>query len=115
LFNINVLSIISKDSRSLLPDEMIEHYQSLGVKFVFPPLKAVGKAKSFIHLCPNLESDAKEEMGAYYPYYIKKRKQDPTTNIVLIDNDYYFPEPWQKVGNLGSVSDKIIDMYRIKK
>jgi molybdenum cofactor biosynthesis enzyme MoaA len=75
LLNIIVVSAISKDSKSLLPNEMIEHYQSLGLTFLFIPLRAVGKAKSLSHLCPNLESDKQEELGAYYRFYQKKREE----------------------------------------
>ena len=113
LFNLTVLSTISKDSKSLLPNEMIEHYESLGVTFVFLPLKAAGKAKSFLHLCPNLESDKQEELGAYYLFYQKKKERDTISNIVLIGNDYYLPNPWRKVGRLGHLPENIIDIYKI--
>jgi molybdenum cofactor biosynthesis enzyme MoaA len=112
MLNINVLSTISKDSRSLLPDEMIEYYQSIGVDFVFTPLKAVGKAKSFSNLCPNLESDKQEELGAYHVFHQNKKEQKSTSNIVLIGDNYYFPEPWRKVGRLGNLPDNIVDCYK---
>ena len=112
LLGITVLSIISKDSSSLLPNEMIEHYKSLDVKFIFPPLKAVGKAKSFSYLCPNLGSGKREELGAYYHFYNEKKKQSVTTNLVLIGNNYYLPDPWRQVGRLGYLSSNIFESFK---
>ncbi|MFX1575086.1 MAG: radical SAM protein [Promethearchaeota archaeon] len=114
LFNIIVLTIISKDSKSLLPKEMIEHYQSLGLIFSFLPLRAVGRAKSLSHLCPNLKSDKREELGAYYPFHQNKERNERVTwkNLVLIGNDYYLPNPWYKIVSLGHLPPRIIDMYK---
>ena len=115
-YNIIVITTISKDSKSLLLTEMIEHYQSLGVIFLFLPLRAVGKAKSFSHLCPNLESDKQEELGAYYPFHQKnKEERGVSRNIVLIGNDYYMPavKPWRKIGRLEHLPLKIIDTYKM--
>jgi MoaA/NifB/PqqE/SkfB family radical SAM enzyme len=114
LLNIIVLTTISKDTKSLLPNDMIEYYESLGVTFNFVPLKPKGKAKSFSHLCPNLNSDEKDELGAYYIFHQKKKKMDVTSNIVLIGDEYYFPEHWRKVGQLGHLPDNIIDSYKIE-
>ncbi|MHA2009072.1 MAG: radical SAM protein [Promethearchaeota archaeon] len=116
LFNIIVVSTISKDSKSLLPKEMIEYYQSLGLKFLFIPLRAVGKAKSLKHLCPNTESDKQEDLGAFFPYHQKKerKKGNVSTNIVLVDNDYYMPDdnPWSKFGHLGHLPPRTLDIYK---
>ncbi|MCK5560730.1 MAG: radical SAM protein [Thermoplasmata archaeon] len=68
LLNITVISVISKDTNSLLPDEMVEHYSSLGVKFDFVPLRPKGKARSLAHLCPDLSSAKPEDLGAYYRF-----------------------------------------------
>ena len=113
LINIAVIVVISKDSKSLLPDEMIEHYEPFGVKFVFIPLQLKGKAKSFAHLCPDLSSDKPEDLGAYYRFRPKEtpKKTTETSNMVLIDNDYYLPDPWRKVARLGHLPDKVINAY----
>jgi uncharacterized radical SAM superfamily Fe-S cluster-containing enzyme len=117
LLNIIVVSTISKDSKSLLPKEMIEYYQSLGSTFLFIPLRAVGKAKTLKHLCPNLESDKQEDLGAFFSFHQKKerKERDGSTNIVLIGNDYYMPDvnPWSKYGHLGHLSSRFIDMYKM--
>lgn len=115
LLNIIVLTTISKDSMSLLPKEMIEHYQSMGLTFSFLPLRAVGRAKSFSHLCPNLKSDKREELGAYYPFYQKKERKERVKwkDLVLIGNDYYLPNPWYKIVSLGHLPSRIIDMYKM--
>lgn len=119
LLDIFVIVIISKDFNSLLPEEMIKYYQSLGIKFNFVPLYPMGKAKSFSHLCPDLDSDNPEDLGAYRRFHRKERrpKRDDignilrTDHIILIGDDYYFSNPWYRVGWLGHLPDEIIRAY----
>jgi hypothetical protein len=115
LINIVVVVVISRDCKSLLPDEMIDFYESLGVKFAFVPLLLQGKAKSFSHLCPNLSSNKQEDLGAYYrfrPKRIQKKSNDTSDNIVLIGTHYYLHKPrWRKVARLGHLPEKIINAY----
>jgi molybdenum cofactor biosynthesis enzyme MoaA len=113
LVNVIVIVVISKDVKSLLPEEMIEHYESLGVKFNFIPLKLVGKAKSIAHLCPDLSSDRPEDLGAYFHLRPKDapKRTDGSPNMVLIGNDYYLSDPWRKVARLGHLPKAIIDEY----
>lgn len=119
LLDIAVLVVISRDFSSLLPDEMIEHYESLGIRFGFVPMHLMGKAKSLPHLCPDLGSDNPEDWGAYGRFYKKesRKKQDESRNrlrtdhIILIGDDYYFSDPWQKVARLGHMPDTIIRAY----
>jgi len=119
LLDISVIVIISKDFNSLLSEEMIKYYRSLGIKFNFVPLYPMGKAKSFSHLCPDLTSDNPEDLGAYRRFHKKgaRKKQDDAKNIlrtdhiILIGDDYYFSDPWHKVGRLGHLPDEIICAY----
>lgn len=119
LLNIAVIVTISKDSKSLLPDEMIRYYESCGVSFGFVPLVRMGKAKSFSHLCPDLSRDDPESLGAYQRYYrerIRKKgdrseSRDRADHINLIGNDYYFADPWRKIAQLGRLPDEIIKTY----
>ncbi|KPL07290.1 hypothetical protein AMJ86_04835 [bacterium SM23_57] len=119
LLNVAVVAVVSKDFNSLLPDEMIRHYESLGVTFVFTPLAHRGKAKSFSHLCPDLSGDNPENLGAFQRYHQKENRmkrdknnnRDRVDNIVLIGNDYYFADPWRKVAQLGHLPDTIIRAY----
>lgn len=118
LLNIAVAAVISKDARSLLPDEMIRHYESLGVTFSFVPLRCKGKGKKLSHLCPDLGSDKPEDLGAYYRFCQtgaqSKRNQenlDEALCTVLIGDDYYVSWPWRKVAELGRLPDTIIHMY----
>ena len=121
LLDIAVMAVVSKDPESLLPDEMIEHYESLGVAFSFGPLLPMGKAKSFIHLCPDLSSDNPEDSGAYLRFHKKEnRKKRAETksqyradNIILIGDDYYFADPWRRVAQLGHLPDTIIHAYSV--
>jgi len=65
LLKIDVMSVVSNDLNSLLPDEVIRYYESQGIAYAFLPLLLMGKAKSFSHLCPDLSSDNPEDLGAY--------------------------------------------------
>lgn len=122
LLDIKVLTVVSKDPGLLLPDEMIRHYKSLGATFVFTPLIYGGKAKSFGHLCPDLSSEKPEDMGAYWRFHREKtrkkqgvsRNQEGADHIILIGSDYYFTDPWCKVGRLGHLPDTIIGAYSKK-
>jgi molybdenum cofactor biosynthesis enzyme MoaA len=119
LLKIAVMAVISKDLNSLLPEEMIRYYESLGIAFGFGPLLPMGKAKSFSHLCPDLSSSNPEDLGAYQPFYRKKnrKKRGETKNrhradfINLIGNDYYFTDPWRNVAQLEHLPDTIIRAY----
>jgi MoaA/NifB/PqqE/SkfB family radical SAM enzyme len=117
LLSVTVLVTVSKEIESLLPDEMIEYYESQGVEFNFIPLDLKGRAKSIGHLCPDLESDNPEDLGAYYPFHKKKNEREVKSNLVLIGNDYYlydydygieFPQRWHKVAQLGYLAEKIM-------
>ncbi len=119
LLNIAAMAVITKSSGSLLPDEMIKHYESRGITFGFVPLHPIGKAKSFSHLCPDLSSDNPEDLGAYQRFHSRenRKKRDRTKNryrtdhIILIGDDYYFSDPWLKVAQLGNPPDAIIHAY----
>lgn len=113
LLNITIISVITKDTNSLLPDEMVEHYSSLGVKFNFIPLQLKGKARSFGHLCPDLSSTKPEDLGAYYRFRLQEPPMDTaaSSNLVLIGGDYYLPDPWRKVGRLGNLPEVLIIAY----
>ena len=127
LLDTRVVVIVSKESESLLPDEMVAHYESMGVGFGFVPLKPRGRAKSIRHLCPDLESDNPEDLGAYWRFHRQeghgRSKQtvspDKAAYIVLIGDDYYavvddnhdFRNRWQKVAQLGHLPDELIKAY----
>ena len=115
LLDITVIVAVSKDVKSLLPDEMVEHYKSQGVQFNFMPLEPKGKAKSIDHLCPDLGSNKPEDLGAYYPFHQTKMEGDMVSNLILIDNDYYlynydnnveFTQRWHKVARLGNLVNR---------
>ena len=103
-------------TNSLLPDEMVEHYSSVGVKFEFTPLRPKGKAKSFEHLCPEVGSNKPEDLGAYYRFRPQTQPAESTTssNLFLIGDDYYLPDPWHKVGSLKNLPDEIVNAYLAK-
>jgi len=109
-----VLVVISKDVNSLLPEEMIRHYESMGVDFRFLPLKPMGKAGNLTDLCPVLRSDKPEDLGAYHKYYNKELVESRSVdNIVLIGNDYYFHTPqFRKIARLGRIPENVFEKYK---
>lgn len=119
ILEINVMAVISKDNKSLLPGDMVSYYESQGVAFGFLPLLLIGKAESISNLCPDLDSDNPEDLGAYLPFHRKqnRKKRGKTNNrhranfINLIDNDYYFTDPWRKVAQLDNLPDTLIHAY----
>jgi molybdenum cofactor biosynthesis enzyme MoaA len=119
LLDVRVVVVVSKDFKSLLPDEMIRYYESLGVTFGFVPLAPRGRAKSLSHMCPDLDSDSPEDLGAYRRYHRREgrrkkgesKNRDKTPHMVLVGNDYYFSDPWHKVARLGHLPGAIIRAY----
>jgi MoaA/NifB/PqqE/SkfB family radical SAM enzyme len=119
LLDIAVITVISKDTESLLPEGMVEYYESLGVSFGFVPLHLMGKARSFAHLCPDLTSDNPEDLGAYARYHHKAgakrrgavKKENRADHINLIGDLYFFAEPWRELGRLGHLPDAIVSAY----
>jgi len=108
---------LSKDVSSLLPDEMIAHYEPLGVTFNFMPLVPHGKAKLLKHLCPDLRSDKPEDLGAFYRFHRRVEKKKPGGRFyyfALIDDAYYLLSPswqWRQVGKLGDLDEAAMDAY----
>jgi len=119
LIETNVITVLSKDFNSLLPDDMIRYYESRGVAFGFVPLLPGGRASSFNHLCPDLNSDNPKGLGAFQLFHeeISRYKQRGTKDrkraefMNLIGNDYYFANPWRKVAQLSNLPDAIIEAY----
>jgi MoaA/NifB/PqqE/SkfB family radical SAM enzyme len=116
---ITAMPTISKLAKSLLPEEMVEHYESQGIRFAFVPLIPMGKGRSFAHLCPDLTRDRPEGLGAFYRYYhngkweklSEAERRQRADHINLIGDTYYFAEPWRKVGRLGDLPDEIVRAY----
>ncbi len=119
LLDITAMAVVSKDFESLLPNEMIGYYESMGITFSVLPLLPRGKAKSFSHLCPDLNSDNPEDLGAYQQFHQMKNRRKrneaenhyTANNLILIGGDYYFDDPWRKVAQLGRLPDTIIRAY----
>lgn len=120
-----VVVIVSKDRASLLPDEMVAHYQSHGVRFGFGPLRYGGKARSMRDLCPELDSDDPNDLGAYQRYAPAHRHNTPEHDAqrvsadypILIGDDYYVhigigderrDNQWRKIAKLGQLPDAIV-------
>jgi len=116
LLDIRALVVISRDTKSLLPDEMVQHYTLLDVKFVFVPLTPKGKARDLKDLCPDLRSGSPEDLGAYLPFHNSSREAEPedrskAQNMILIGGNYYFSNPWRKIARLGHLPEDIVRIY----
>jgi MoaA/NifB/PqqE/SkfB family radical SAM enzyme len=120
-----VVVVVSKDPASLLPDEMVAHYRSHGVRFGFVPLRYGGKARSMRDLCPELDSDDASALGAYGRYAPEQRPNKPEHDAqrvradypILIGDDYYVhigigdehrDNRWRKIAKLGQLSGAIV-------
>jgi len=124
-----VVVIVSKDRASLLPDEMVAHYQSRGVRFTFCPMRCAGKARSMRELCPEPGSNDPNDLGAYQRYATGPRgdaldddaRRMCADYLILIGDDYYVhagtgddrcEHQWRKVAKLGRLSDEIVLAFR---
>jgi MoaA/NifB/PqqE/SkfB family radical SAM enzyme len=121
-----VLTAVSKDPGSLLPDEMVAHYESLGVEFIFVPLRSMGRARALADICPVLESDDPEDLGAYAPFHRERADRpdrdlegDRALSIILIGGEYHLflegesalGHRWRGIGHLGALPDSIVGQY----
>lgn len=129
LLDIRIVVAVSKSLESLPPDEMVRHYESQGVAFLFTPLRPMGRARQLRHLCPDLDSDNPEDLGAYQRFHQKRarskatpdetRNRDKAESLALIGSDYYlclvndsdFRDQWRKIAQLGHLPDTIISAY----
>ncbi|MBN1571261.1 MAG: hypothetical protein JXA73_25725 [Acidobacteria bacterium] len=93
LLSIHVIIIVTKDPNSSLPDEMKQHYGSMGVTFGDFPMLNIGKAK-------NLKDQIPDFPGFSPP---PRKKEDGPPGAVLVGDDYYLGE--KKIGKLGHLLD----------
>lgn len=113
LLDATVLTVVSRDAASLLPEGMVEHYERLGLKFRFVPLKPKGRGRSLASLCPDTTSDRPEDLGAYRRFHAGGAPRDPdeAANLVLVGDDYYLPDPWRRVGRIGGMPEELVAAY----
>ena len=127
--DIRIVVAVSKSPESLLPDEMVRHYESMGLAFLFVPLSPKGRARQLRNLCPDLNSDEPEDLGAYQRFPKKREitetipeemiSRDKADCLALISDDYYlclnddsdFRDQWRKVARLGHLPDSIVRSY----
>jgi MoaA/NifB/PqqE/SkfB family radical SAM enzyme len=93
LLTVHVITIVTKDPNSSLPDEMKKYYGAMGVTFGDFPMLDVGKAKK-------LKDQQPEFSGFNFP--LSKVEKGPPV-LVLVGDDYYAAS--QKVGKLGHMLD----------
>jgi MoaA/NifB/PqqE/SkfB family radical SAM enzyme len=113
LLGVHVLVTVSKEPGSLLPPGMVARYRASGVDFVFVPLRPVGRAEGMAHLCPDVDSERPEDLGAFARYRAGRRRREPGTvpNIILIGDHYHFSDPWRRVTPLGHLPEELVAAY----
>jgi len=114
LLEVNPLAVVSKDPASLLPEEMMRRYESLGAPFRMIPLRPRGRATRLASECPDPNSNTEQGLGAFYRYRPKQVEVGgtPAPNLVLIGNDYYVSEPeWRVVAKLGHLPEEVVRAY----
>ena len=89
LLSTHVVIIVTKDPNSSLPEEMKQHYGSMGVTFGDFPMLDIGKAKKL--------KDQQPEFNGYPPFP-KSDRPGPQV-LVLVGDDYYSGN--KKIGKLG--------------
>jgi len=89
----HVVTIVTKDPASSLPDEMKKYYTARGVTFGDFPMLEVGKAKNL--------KDQLPEFSGYPEMPVRKGGGPPV--LVLVGDDYYVH--YKKSGKLGSMLD----------
>jgi len=95
LLSTHVVIIVTTDPDSSLPEEMKEHYGSLGITFGDFPMLDVGKAKDM--------KDQQPEFSGYPPMPVPEGDGPPV--VVLVGDDYYVE--YKKTGKLG----RILELY----
>jgi molybdenum cofactor biosynthesis enzyme MoaA len=127
LLPITVAATVSKDLRSLLPDNMVKHYERVGVEFAFLPMMPIGKGSRMRHLCPDIESDDAADLGAFELVSSPESRRERArklrrggTGLILIGDTYWDRTaeegdsehgPWRQVGRLGQLPSEIIQAY----
>jgi MoaA/NifB/PqqE/SkfB family radical SAM enzyme len=95
LLSTHVVIIVTKDPDSSLPEEMKEHYGSMGITFGDFPMLEIGKAKKL--------KDQLPEFSGYPPMPVKDGNGPPV--LVLVGDDYYVK--YKKTGKLG----RMLELY----
>jgi MoaA/NifB/PqqE/SkfB family radical SAM enzyme len=97
-----VLSVVTNEPDSSLPEEMVAHYESRGLRFTFVPLRPMGRARAMADLCPERETGV-----------------DRALSLILIGDDYWLhregasdpDRAWRKVGTTGALPGWIVDQH----
>ncbi|MFH1229936.1 MAG: radical SAM protein [Planctomycetota bacterium] len=118
LLKIHIEVVVSKEKTSLLPDDLISYYESMGISFKFTPLVPVGKGRALKKICPELGRNDEEGLGAFY---VARHKNKPHVfqyrdriHIFMIDGNYYLFSTTNKdriFARLGQLNDDILDDY----
>lgn len=110
-----------------MPEAMVAHYESLGANFSFIPLGFKGRAKALGDICPVLNGDDPNDLGAYARFHRNRTidwaaeapEREKASNLVLIGDSYYvvltdvdkLSDRWLRVGHLGALPDVILSQY----
>ena len=93
LFKIHVITIVTKDPDSTLPQEMKDYYSPHGITFGDFPMMAIGKAKELVDLLPD---------SAPPPPPPPRDEKTRNYGAVLMGDAYYINN--EKVADLGRLA-----------
>jgi len=99
MHNVHVISIVSKDPASFLPDEMKEYYTLKGVTFGEFPLHPIGRAKNLMDEMPD-----SEEFFKNLPPPPEKGPEGMPLATLIGEN---YVKQGKKIGTLGNLKDLI--------
>jgi MoaA/NifB/PqqE/SkfB family radical SAM enzyme len=93
LLPVHIITIVTKDPNSSLPEEMKSYYREYGINFGDFPMMNIGKAKDI--------SDQLPDPPDFGP--LPKRKDKGPGGVTLVGNDYYSGS--KIIGKLGHLLD----------
>ena len=99
LHRIHVITIVSKDPDSYLPEEMKEYYGAMGITFGYFPLQPIGRAKNLMDEMPD-----SKEVFKNMPPPPKKDKGGYPIGTLVGEN---YMHHGKKVAQLGNIKELI--------
>jgi hypothetical protein len=104
MHRVHVITIVSKDPNSFLPDEMKAYYGAKGITFGDFPLQPIGRAKELMDEMP----DSADFFDDGPPPMKKGEKSGPGMPVGTLIGEYYVRDE-KKVAKLGHLKDLLVD------
>ena len=95
MHHVHVITIVTKDPESCLPDEMKEYYESKGITFGEFPLQPIGRAKNLMDEIPDSEEFFKNQPSP-------PEKAPEGMPMATLIGEYYY-KTGKKLARLGNL------------